>query len=813
MAERALIIAIQRYDQATEGFTAKELNGTLDAAKRFREWLEEKWKVEKVKGTVLFCSEPKVADGRGATHDDIVDAVKELERQGRNQTDILYVYFSGHGFRLANETIHLADVLVAANFRDRDRAATSCIKLNALINVIRTRLGTGCHFYFIDACRNEVPEAVASDFMSLGQADGDPSVFVLQSTVPGSPALVGGPFARKLLEGLRGAGTAKVWQPPATDCMKVRFDSLRKFLKDGLQKTQPIAQNTSGEKGESEAVLATIKPVPLIKLSITLKTKRSQVEGQVLVTPYGTAVSTPYPITERTLVIELPPNYYKIVADLGPLPVSPREGTEAELYESREVTFEVADEVIAEGPRPAKPVLVPKEGQQLETTLFAAANVRVNVPGGAEVVMRHMATGEESIFKATGEASVLEGDYATILRKADGSVLQRGETSLKANTETELTPGTWRGSPPHESIARRFPVFQGGVEFSEALGPAIVDGDLSIWLSILGAGRVLSNRTGDYSKIGPLPLHDFSGELPGASPIYVLAGLSEPNLDVQVSLSGGEPNPQWQRARQPNGMVGLSEVVMHPPTGQWFVSLAIGTQPTYTLASFASPNRCTLITLTLDEDGQPRVGQYLLPLGHLVENLDPEILANINLRYAEWDPPRRPTALSDVYVLSLLSRAFRKRRKIEAEFKNNELEELLYSKWIDPIGASLATYECLRRNRKDPLKIVAMNMQRYFADLPDTSAIARLSGKAQTAHRGVPLFLDGLRAFRDYGRWLPYPAGLLDFSGPWTAWRGALKNPTVLSEPPRAPKQNVLRTSGAKTKRSGRGKTRTNHRR
>src|SRR5436190_19857819 len=46
--------------------------------------------------------------------------------------------------------------------------------------------------------------------------------------------------------------------------------------------------------------------------------------------------------------------------------------------------------------------------------------------------------------------------------------------------------------------------------------------------------------------------------------------------------------------------------------------------------------------------------------------------------------------------------------------------------------------------------------------------------RIDTAPTGVPLLLDGLRAFRGYADWMPYPAGLLHFGGPWTAWEGAV---------------------------------------
>jgi hypothetical protein len=64
-------------------------------------------------------------------------------------------------------------------------------------------------------------------------------------------------------------------------------------------------------------------------------------------------------------------------------------------------------------------------------------------------------------------------------------------------------------------------------------------------------------------------------------------------------------------------------------------------------------------------------------------------------------------------------------------------------------------------------------MKRYFADLPDSAALAKLSGKMARRPKDVPLFFDGLRAFSNEN-WLPLPASHLDFTSPWTAWRAAV---------------------------------------
>lgn len=756
MPDRALIIAIERYDKARDGFTAKELAGTLAAGLAFRDWLREKWKQEgKLGGEIFFCSEPQVAGGRGADGKSIVDALIELGDHGRDQTDTLFVYFSGHGFRLAGETIKLADVLVAADFEDVRRSAASCFKLDALVDGLRTSLGHGTHFYFIDACRNEVTKAIASSIMPFdGQGSEEPSVFVLQSTIPGAPALVAGPFAKRLMEGLRGAGKAKVWEPPATDSMKVRFDSLRKYLKEQLKDVQPITQVTSGELGESDVVLATIAPVKPVNLSIVLDGTGPVVSGTALIAPFGGG-ATQHPITAATTVVPLPPNDYKVSVAVDQGGVTPDGAVDVSLYEDRETRFTVGG----------------RKARDIGAGAAVVRNVTVSLPTGTELVMRHLGSGVERTFAQSEAATLPAGAYATVYRSRQGELLRRSEVVVEAERHLAVAPAAWAGAPALESIAKRFPQHDGGVDFSESLGGPIVDPDPDIWLAILAGGRVIGSQA-NFNKIAALPLAEFSNEVAGASPVYVLAALPESRMKLRVGLGRKDAPIEWTTAKEPRGMKGVYEAVMHPAAGQTFVTLAVGDQPAYTVTTLASPNRCTSIVLSLGDDGQPRVGQYLLPIGHLVDRLEPFVQGMLASR----------NPLKDVHTLALLTRAFRKRRRIETEFGSSQLVELLYAKWLDPIATSIATYECVRRNvNRDLLPTVAGNMRMFFGDLPDTPAIARLAGVGSPPPIGVPLFLDGLRAFPDHAAalepWMPHPAGLLDYSGPWTVWRGAVDVP------------------------------------
>lgn len=198
--------------------------------------------------------------------------------------------------------------------------------------------------------------------------------------------------------------------------------------------------------------------------------------------------------------------------------------------------------------------------------------------------------------------------------------------------------------------------------------------------------------------------------------------------------------------------------------GSTLLSFRIGDQSPYTVSTLASPNRGMLVTLTLDEDGKPRIGQYLLPVGHLVNQLPPAVASQVRWR----------NHLHDVRFIAQVSRVFRRRRDVQKEVSGDQIMDLFYAKWVDPIGSALAAYEALRRGHRDQLRTVIANMKQFFGDLPDTACLAKLAGEPIERPPGPPLFLDGLRAFPEYAAWLPLPASHLDFAGVWTAWRAAV---------------------------------------
>jgi hypothetical protein len=451
-----------------------------------------------------------------------------------------------------------------------------------------------------------------------------------------------------------------------------------------------------------------------------------------------------------------------------------------ELYDDRKLVFESVG-AAAGRPRGRHTPELALAPADLEAA--AAADVQVFVPENAALKLRNLSTGDETLITRSGTSRLPRGRYFATLAGNDDRVFVRKEVDLEPAGPASLNLTEWQDSAPHVAIASKLPRQDGGVDFSESLGGAVTDPDLDLWLALLGGGRILGPR-GDYSKLARFPLHDFIGERADASPIYVLAGFDDPATELAVGLSRNA-DVGWIDAVQPPGMSGVREAYFAAAAGPCLVSFRIADQPPYTIASLASPNRTMLITLTLDKDNSPRVSQYLLPLGHLVDRLPVEVRSQLQWR----------NHLRDVRFLAQASRAFRKRRDLATAVPAGELADLLYAKWLDPIASSLAAYELMRRGKQSEMAEVVTNMTRFFPDIPDSAALAKLSGKPVPRPASVPLFLDGLRAFPDHTDWLPLPAGHLDYGSPWTAWRAAVDAPDRASR--------VIRRRPART-RAGR---------
>jgi len=269
---RALIIAIERCALIQEGLSPT-LPGTHRNALAFRRWLLD------VQGLavadVFFCTEAPALEGRtsDATRKAIQQEILRLKQAGRDQTAALYVYVSGHGFSYTDvDGAPMADVLIAADYVRREDSGDACLKLDEIQKWLKLCLGPGDHYYFVDACRNQISEheikvatlGLTYDFSAKKKA----TVYTLYSTTQGTLAPAGSSFPEVLIDGLNGKGRAKTWHEGT---LAVLFDSLGAYAESRLGK-----ELDPRKAGSNDGVIREFVPPPTYTCTIGVSNAGAQ---------------------------------------------------------------------------------------------------------------------------------------------------------------------------------------------------------------------------------------------------------------------------------------------------------------------------------------------------------------------------------------------------------------------------------------------------------------------------------------------------------------------------------------------------------
>ena len=715
MSHRALIVAVEEYPKLQSGGLAPKLEGTIEAALAFKGWLEDRWKAAGLETEIIFCSEPKQAGGRGASTDDIIQAMLDLESHGMGKTKELFVYLSGHGFTFEGKAGRKDEVIISSDFIDNRRSFSACLPVDYMVKWLSAHLGTGLHAYIVNACRNVLNEkqvATAGDFLAYApKISNSSSIFKIQAALEGDVTPVNSRFQEVLLEGLRGRGRAKVWDDE-DDAMHVRFSSLSKYI--STQLGMPLDGGNEGP--ERDMNFATFTPAP--QSSCTIK-----IEG--IAAPKGTVsylsnrsnAPTQVSLEGASTIIKLKPDIFRFSVNVQGAIVEPSQTGKTDLYESSTVTFKAketpretwshavvlesldsetdAESSQLESRRDANrssqtdvetadqgPVLTPLPSQKIE----------IVVPPDSVLELTNLETRKKSTFKKTRKIAVGPDPYLAILRGRTGDTIARQEIDFSEGNTQKIDLARWRGSTPHESIAHFLDTGSGWVEFSESLNGPVEDPDIDLWLALAGAGRIFLGGSGDdYVKLARLPLLDFRRLLKGASPIYVVAASSREIEHLQFAISD-DSAVQWQDVRSPAGMPGIYEIRFDALPAPHLLSFRVNGGVPYTIATCASRNRAMLVTVSFDHRAAPTISQYLLPIGHLARHL-PE--------YDRIAQRRREKApLADVRFLAEATRSFRRRRTVFDASNDKAMREVLYAKWLDPITSALVSYELIRRGRE-----------------------------------------------------------------------------------------------------------------
>src|SRR5258705_214009 len=127
---RGLIIAIEDYPDAVG--LAKKLPGTTRAGDDFRNWLIN---VKKVPAeNILDCAADGTPGQTGGTkREQIIREAIRLVQLGRDGTNELYLFFSGHGFsyRMTRDSRPI-DVVAGSDVTDLTVSTTGCIAMPEL---------------------------------------------------------------------------------------------------------------------------------------------------------------------------------------------------------------------------------------------------------------------------------------------------------------------------------------------------------------------------------------------------------------------------------------------------------------------------------------------------------------------------------------------------------------------------------------------------------------------------------------------------------------------------------------------------------
>ncbi len=258
MKTRALIIAVEDYPEST--VTSTNLPGTISNAERFASWLEHDMKVPR--SEIVFCATGGGAEGytsNGATRDDIRNAVKEFRTHGRDSTDRLFLYVTGHGLSKEQPDYDEdRDVLLCSDFVDMD-SGDKCVPLGELTKLLADGLGPGVHMWFVDMCRSSNSTIVP---VGLGLAhtvsdSGSAKWFQLLSTESGDYASTDSKFIDALIPSLNGEGEIKLVEDPAGDgSYVVTFQSVAKAVSRAFSE---IGRVSATRMNGTEDAIQTVK--------------------------------------------------------------------------------------------------------------------------------------------------------------------------------------------------------------------------------------------------------------------------------------------------------------------------------------------------------------------------------------------------------------------------------------------------------------------------------------------------------------------------------------------------------------------------
>ncbi len=776
----AVVIGVNDYKTPQHA-----LKGAVNDAVAMATWLIRHGGVDRrnlwlhLSGAPLAVPPTRVA---AADRSSIVDGIEQMLLRSGAAGDRVYIYFAGHGLSTSSGD-GLQSAILPSDFRDTetDRSFTVA-SLFALL------AGTDFkeQFVYIDACRNipydtnkrlgEYPNARTPRTPPWPQ-------FVMYATQPGAKAAdvrvpndEHGAFTRALLDGLAGAGSAKVWDDTVGD-YSVGWNSLFGYVERRVRALQLSAAAGGawvqvpqqwGERGTQNPEFARLAEtaVPKHKLRVTVSPEAARPRASLVVTDYsGKVEEVPAPL-QAPQPLELLPRTYGLRSDAAGYRMRQRM-EKIELYQDRDVDIElipVGKTLVDPGPQ-----IVSRSGggqdlvfHVIERGPAGAARVptgRVRIEAEDRLVWLELTTSTGMPVSA-GRGRLNCGELKPGIYRASviGPEGGRHETSVEvvAGEETlvRLAPAPAPATPMlnwAKLTGRMSSNDDGVIEPSESVGPAYFLKLSTLLTLAVGASNDPQRQHGH--KLRSLGLPSFAAlagpHPPGGGGVYVVwgdethdpasaIGARRTDAALICAAAGAPPTDPRRLTRHPSND-GIAFAATALEAGPHGLRLQLA-DASMTLPISVLPGWMALLVVTREIDGSHDVHHYQLAL-------DPGDATSV------WRRGMDKSEFATLRRVELMQRAVRAGR-ITPTRPDREL--LLYDKWRDPIAGSLGCHLLLRAGEFDELRVPAGNLEKHFAGLPEGhlfqalveeragrpgDAIASLEAASS---RGLPVFRDGL---------------------------------------------------------------------
>ena len=571
---RAFIIAIEEYE------TLPHLEGVNKDANQFYEWLVKEKKLSK--DSIFACADKRFCPWAttGTKASEITTELFNLWQKvmqwadAGDATDEFFFYYSGHGFantKTSNDKP--VDHLVASDFQNPILSGDKCLEFYKIKASLYRSLGPVTHYYFIDACRN-----TNNDVKPTGLSFNPPQAlngstgasFWLFSTAKQELAARDSEFARALVDGLKGTGSAADWYKTK---FWVMFTNLSEYVDGRIQQRGP-QQVDSDQEGKGRGLIFEVNPIPQYECEIVVDNAKPTDEFTLSITTQGSPPANSKFQGGSHKFKSLPG--YQVITLTHPSatvvqkdpPVS-EEGVS--LFQNCVLRFEM---------QAAAPVSREIRRGVRRSARSAPAEVSFTALSTDEIQLENLGSGAVETASGNLKSTLDPGDYLVKVRHGGRTIgskrmsIKRGPPiNLNLRELVQVKPSPIRDQCASVIAQHEDPPI---TRLTNSLGP-LSTWDLSLVLSMLGASRIVSSPT-DYPLLSQLSLTTFTSLKQGDSPVYVLAGFDKSKGNFGVGVSDNE-NVSWQEM-SPVPSLGIHEIFISATAGPHLVSIKIPNQPT-----------------------------------------------------------------------------------------------------------------------------------------------------------------------------------------------------------------------------------------